>query len=59
MSVKEAVGVDISSGIVKQYNAGDEKLGLPIDKKHAVCVDLQGTDQKLGVRKFGASSNRS
>lgn len=51
--------MDISSGIVKQYNAGDEKLGLPIDKKHAVCVDLQGTDQKLGVRKFGASSNRS
>ncbi|EDR10828.1 uncharacterized protein LACBIDRAFT_315686 [Laccaria bicolor S238N-H82] len=49
---KSIVGVDISPGMVDQYNTRVANQGIPREEMRAVCADLQGTADELDGEKF-------
>jgi SAM-dependent methyltransferase len=46
------VGVDISEGMVNQYNYRVSNQGIAPDEMKAVCVELKGEEGELGDAKF-------
>jgi len=50
--VQSIVGVDISQGMVDQFNLRASNQGLAPDEMKAVCVDLRREDHELHGRKF-------
>lgn len=49
---KSIVGVDISEGMVNQYNLRTHNQGLTPEEMKAVCIELKGTDDELDRAKF-------
>ncbi|KAJ7491093.1 S-adenosyl-L-methionine-dependent methyltransferase [Mycena latifolia] len=49
---KTLVGVDISQGMVDQFNKGVESHGIPSEQMRAVRVELKGEDTELEGMKF-------
>ncbi|KAI5117255.1 hypothetical protein M0805_006418 [Coniferiporia weirii] len=49
---KKVIGVDISQGMIDQYNSRVSKEGIPSDKMYAVRAELTGTDADLDRQKF-------
>ncbi|KAH8114082.1 S-adenosyl-L-methionine-dependent methyltransferase [Phellopilus nigrolimitatus] len=49
---KQIVGVDISQGMVDQYNLRFANQGVSPDKIRAVCLELTGAEGELGGQKF-------
>ncbi|TFY71652.1 hypothetical protein EVG20_g1362 [Dentipellis fragilis] len=49
---KKVVGVDISEGMVEQYNKRMQKLGVPPEEMHALCLELKGEPGELDGAKF-------
>ncbi|KAA1477665.1 S-adenosyl-L-methionine-dependent methyltransferase [Dentipellis sp. KUC8613] len=50
--VKTIVGVDISDGMVEQYDKRAQKLGIPREQMHAVCLELKGEPGELDGATF-------
>jgi ubiquinone/menaquinone biosynthesis C-methylase UbiE len=50
--VKSIVGVDISQGMVDQYNKYVDNQGILPQKMNAVCTELKGQEGELNGRKF-------
>jgi 2-polyprenyl-3-methyl-5-hydroxy-6-metoxy-1,4-benzoquinol methylase len=50
--VKSILGVDISAGMVKKYNARMGNQGIPPEEMRAVCTELKGTIDELDGMKF-------
>jgi hypothetical protein len=50
--VNTIVGVDISQGMVDQYNKRANDLGVLPEKMTAVCAELKGEEGELDGRKF-------
>lgn len=50
--VKSILGVDISAGMVRQYNTRMANQGIPPEEMRAVCVELEGTTEELDGMKF-------
>lgn len=51
-NAKQIVGIDISQGMVDQYNRRVANQGISPDEMKAICVDLKGVDGELDNRKF-------
>jgi predicted TPR repeat methyltransferase len=51
---KRNVGVDISQGMVDQFNKRIDYQGLTSDEMQAVCAELKGQAGELGDEKFDA-----
>ncbi|KAG6831248.1 hypothetical protein H0H87_005814, partial [Tephrocybe sp. NHM501043] len=49
---KRIVGVDISQGMVDQFNLRVGNQGIAPEEMQAVCVELKGEDGELGDEKF-------
>lgn len=49
---KTLVGVDISQGMVDEYNHRVMNQGIPPEEMHAVCVELKGEDGELEGARF-------
>ncbi|TDL15749.1 S-adenosyl-L-methionine-dependent methyltransferase [Rickenella mellea] len=49
---KVIVGVDISQGMVDQYNLRVSNQGISAEEMHAECVELKGEEGELGGQKF-------
>lgn len=49
---KSIVGVDISQGMIDQYNLHVSDQGIEPDEMQALCVELKGVDGELDGRKF-------
>ncbi|KAA1477672.1 S-adenosyl-L-methionine-dependent methyltransferase [Dentipellis sp. KUC8613] len=49
---KKIVGVDISHGMVDQYNKRVNEQGIPPEEMHAVCIELKGEPGELDGAKF-------
>jgi 2-polyprenyl-3-methyl-5-hydroxy-6-metoxy-1,4-benzoquinol methylase len=49
---KSIVGVDISQGMVDQFNTRVENQGIPSEEMKAVCVELKGQEGELDGAKF-------
>ncbi|CCM04533.1 uncharacterized protein FIBRA_06714 [Fibroporia radiculosa] len=50
--VKSVVGVDISSGMVEQFNLKASNQGLAPEEMKALCIELKGSDDELDGQKF-------
>ncbi|KAL4254415.1 S-adenosyl-L-methionine-dependent methyltransferase superfamily protein [Abortiporus biennis] len=50
--VKTVVGVDISQGMVDQYNLRVSNQGISPDEMKAVCIELKGSGEELDGTKF-------
>jgi len=50
--VKSILGVDISQGMVDQYNKRVQDEGIPLEKMHAVRCEIEGKDGELDDSKF-------
>jgi len=50
--VKSILGVDISQGMVDQYNKRVRDEGIPFEKMHAVRCELEGKEGELEGSKF-------
>lgn len=50
--VKSILGVDISAGMVRQYNTRMANQGIPPEEMRAVCTELKGTIDELDGMKF-------
>jgi len=50
--VKTIVGVDISQGMVDQYNLRVYNQGIPPEEMHAICAKLEGNQGELDGKKF-------
>ncbi|KZT11148.1 S-adenosyl-L-methionine-dependent methyltransferase [Laetiporus sulphureus 93-53] len=50
--VKSIVGVDISDGMVDQFNLRVSQQGLTPEEMKAVCVELKGEEHELDGQKF-------
>ncbi|KAF9809245.1 hypothetical protein IEO21_07474 [Rhodonia placenta] len=50
--VKSIVGVDISPGMVEQFNLRASNQGLAPEEMQAVCVELKGSTNELNGQKF-------
>ncbi|KAF7323453.1 Methyltransf-25 domain-containing protein [Mycena chlorophos] len=50
--VQELVGVDISQGMVDQFNKSAAEHGIAPEKMRALRVELRGEDQELDGKKF-------
>jgi len=50
--VKSILGVDISQGMVDQYNKRVQDEGIPLEKMHAVRYELEGREGELDGSKF-------
>lgn len=50
--VKSVVGVDISQGMVDQFNLRAFNQGLPPEEMKAVCLDLKREDHEFCGAKF-------
>ena len=50
--VKTIVGVDISQGMVDQYNLRIQREGIPLEKMRAVRAELEGKAGELDDMKF-------
>jgi hypothetical protein len=50
--VKSIVGVDISQGMVDQYNKRASDLGVLPERMTAICAELKGDGGELEGRKF-------
>ncbi len=42
---KRILGVDISAGMVAQFNARVDNQGIPAEEMHALCIDLKGENE--------------
>ncbi|KAG6877398.1 hypothetical protein C0992_010041 [Termitomyces sp. T32_za158] len=51
---KRIVGVDISQGMVDQFNTRVRNQGIPPEEMQAFCVELKGEAGELGDEKFDA-----
>jgi SAM-dependent methyltransferase len=51
---KSIIGVDISQGMVDQYNLRVWNQGIPAEEMRAVCVELKGVQGELDDLKFDA-----
>jgi len=51
-STKTIVGVDISQGMIDQYNLRVSNQGIDPEEMQAFCVELKGVDGELNGRKF-------
>lgn len=49
---KAVLGVDISQGMVDQYNKHVEEQGISPEEMKAVCIDLKGEEKELDGAKF-------
>ncbi len=49
---KQIVGVDISQGLVDEFNLRVNNQGLTPDEMKAVCVHLKGVEGELDNQKF-------
>ncbi|RDB19283.1 hypothetical protein Hypma_013693 [Hypsizygus marmoreus] len=49
---KRIVGVDISQGMVDQFNRRVTNQGIPFEEMNAVCVELKGEAGELGDERF-------
>ncbi|GLB35538.1 putative methyltransferase [Lyophyllum shimeji] len=49
---KRIVGVDISQGMVDQFNLRVSNQGIPLEEMQAVCAELKGEQGELGDEKF-------
>ena len=49
---KQIVGIDISQGMVDQYNRRVANQGISPEEMKAICVDLKGVDGELDNQKF-------
>ncbi|KAF9026715.1 S-adenosyl-L-methionine-dependent methyltransferase [Hymenopellis radicata] len=49
---KRILGVDISAGMVAQFNERVDNQGIPIEEMHALCVDLKGEENELEGETF-------
>ena len=50
--VKSILGVDISQGMVDQYNKRNQTEGIPLEKMHAIRCQLEGKEGELDGSKF-------
>ncbi|PCH38562.1 S-adenosyl-L-methionine-dependent methyltransferase [Wolfiporia cocos MD-104 SS10] len=50
--VRSIVGIDISEGMVEQFNLRARNQGLDRDEMQAFCVELKGNEEELDGRKF-------
>lgn len=46
------MGVDISQGMVDQYNKRVNEQGIASEEMKAVCIELQGKENELDGAKF-------
>lgn len=46
------MGVDISEGMVAQFNERVDNQGIPREEMGAVCAELNGKEGELGGEKF-------
>jgi len=51
-STKSIVGVDISQGMIDQYNLRISNQGIEPQEMQAFCIELKGVDGELNDRKF-------
>lgn len=49
---KSLVGVDISAGMVDEYNHRVSNQGIPPEEMRAVCIELQGEEGELDGARF-------
>jgi len=49
---RSVLGVDVSQGMVDQYNLRVYNQGILQEEMHATCAELEGKDDELGGRKF-------
>lgn len=57
--VKSVVGVDISQGMVDQYNLRVSNQGISPDEMSAICAELKGEAGELEDRRFHVAVVRS
>lgn len=50
--VKQVVGIDVSQGMVDQFNARVSYQGIPSEEMQAICYDLKGDESELSGKKF-------
>lgn len=50
--VDQVVGIDVSQGMVDQFNARVSYQGIPSEEMQAVCCDLKGEKSELSGKKF-------
>ncbi|TFK31989.1 S-adenosyl-L-methionine-dependent methyltransferase [Crucibulum laeve] len=50
--VRSILGVDISQGMIDQYNKRVDAEGVPADSFHAIRAELKGEDGELDGKKF-------
>ena len=58
-NAKQVVGVDISQGMVDEYNRRASLMGASTDQIQAVCYDLKGQDGELNDKRFDVIIVRS
>lgn len=50
--VKQVVGIDVSQGMVDQFNARVSYQGIPSEEMQALCCDIKGEENELNGKKF-------